>query len=241
MLKGVPILRTGTIGDDFFGYHEILFTPAIEKFIFSYLLTGNTQDMPKFDIGDKDIPHWAEEDHIYKHIKREIKRGGDKYTHEEEIHNDIKGIRFTANYPYGSIDYGFFPYSWDELNNLLESIEAYSSPCPEQDIPVLDTHTLPTEIIYLKEGKHLDSVLPEIPTNTIINKTICGCGATYLEITNKNRNSIIIETNVPVIIGKQLKHPNLIGVYGEKITAKDIAERISEQTGTIKIMTTPDS
>ncbi len=52
-------------------------------------------------------------------------------------------------------------------------------------------------------------VLPQIPTDTILYKKLTGLGATYGEIKAK-RNSIIIEPNVPVIIGKcnDPKHRN---------------------------------
>ena len=60
-------------------------------------------------------------------------------------------------------------------------------------------------IAYIKiEKKHngkiqyLTEVLPQIPTNTILYKKLTGLGATYGEL-KANRNSIILEPNVPVI------------------------------------------
>ena len=68
----------------------------------------------------------------------------------------------------------------------------------------------------LGKVQYLTEVLPEIPTNTILYKKLTGLGATYGEIKAK-RNSIIIEPNVPVIIGKcndpKHKDDNLFGVY----------------------------
>ena len=57
--------------------------------------------------------------------------------------------------------------------------------------------------------KHLSDVLEEIPSNVILYKTLTGIGATYSEI-KAQRHSIIIEPNVPVIIGKcnSDKHKN---------------------------------
>ena len=51
--------------------------------------------------------------------------------------------------------------------------------------------------------QYLTDVLPHkvIPTNTILYKKLTGLGATYGEI-KANRNSVIIEPNKPVIIGK---------------------------------------
>ena len=48
-----------------------------------------------------------------------------------------------------------------------------------------------------KEGQYLEDVMKEIPTDTILSKTLPGLGANTLEIKSK-RNSIIIEPNVPV-------------------------------------------
>jgi hypothetical protein len=94
--------------------------------------------------------------------------------------------------------------------------------------------------------QHLNEVLPVIPSNIILNKTITGIGATYTEIKAK-RNSIIVEPNRPVIKGKcaQVKHKddNLIGVY-QGVNRKDIVkylEKTKKSGKYIKIMTTPES
>ena len=81
-----------------------------------------------------------------------------------------------------------------------------------------------TEQIPINKEQYLGEVLDAIPTNIILDKTICGCGATTLEILTP-RHSIIIEPNLPVIIGKQEKHSELRGVY-EGITVPMIEEYI---------------
>ena len=53
----------------------------------------------------------------------------------------------------------------------------------------------------VKKIQHLSDVYPQIETNTILNKTITGIGATYSEI-KAPRHSIIIEPTIPVIYGK---------------------------------------
>ena len=53
-----------------------------------------------------------------------------------------------------------------------------------------------------------------IPSNTILNKTLTGLGATHSEIHSK-RSSIIIEPNVPVILGKLDNNDNLEAVYAK--------------------------
>ena len=104
------------------------------------------------------------------------------------------------------------------------------------------------EFIHMENGRwqHLNEVLPVIPSNVILNKTITGIGATYTEIKAK-RNSIIVEPNRPVIKGKctQAKHKddNLKGVY-QGVYQKDVVkylEKTKKMGKFIKIMTTPES
>ena len=96
----------------------------------------------------------------------------------------------------------------------------------------------------LDKVQYLTEVLPEIPTNTILYKKLTGLGSTYGEITAK-RNSIIIEPNVPVIIGKcndpKHKDDNLFGVY-EGVYTDDIVNYLEKSKKKYyKILTTPES
>ena len=96
----------------------------------------------------------------------------------------------------------------------------------------------------LDKVQYLTEVLPEIPTNTILYKKLTELGATYGEITAK-RNSIIIEPNVPVIIGKcndpKHKDDNLFGVY-EGVYTDDIVNYLEKSKKKYyKILTTPES
>lgn len=100
--------------------------------------------------------------------------------------------------------------------------------------------------IIIHEGQYLKEVLSSIPTNTILVKTLTGLGATYSEL-KADRNSIIIEPNKPVILGKEKqerhKSDNLLGVY-EGVSRDDIADYLNESMRKrkhIKIMTTPES
>lgn len=66
-----------------------------------------------------------------------------------------------------------------------------------------------------------------------------GCGATTLEI-NAPHHSIIIEPNVPVIIGKKAQHDFLFAVY-EGTTRDDVkAYPAGDEDGYRKIITTPE-
>ena len=104
---------------------------------------------------------------------------------------------------------------------------------------------------YIKiEKKHngkiqyLTEVLPQIPTNTILYKKLTGLGATYGEL-KANRNSIILEPNVPVIKGKckdpKHKNDNLFGVY-ENVTVEKIVKYLqASKEKHIKLLSTPES
>ena len=97
-----------------------------------------------------------------------------------------------------------------------------------------------TKYIPIEFGQHLSDIFPDgIPTNTILHKTLCGIGATTLEI-NAHRNSIIIEPNVPVIKGKVYQYPDVLGVY-EGVTKQQIADYVNSCDGYCKILTTPES
>ena len=100
--------------------------------------------------------------------------------------------------------------------------------------------------IEKKNGKtqYLTEVLPEIPTNTILYKKLTGLGATYGEL-KADRDSIILEPNVPVIKGKckDLKHAkdNLMGVY-ENVTVDSIVKYLQAcKEKHIKLLSTPES
>ena len=104
---------------------------------------------------------------------------------------------------------------------------------------------------YIKiEKKHngkiqyLTEVLPQNPTNTILYKKLTGLGATYGEL-KADRNSIILEPNVPVIKGKckDPKHinDNLFGVY-ENVTVEKIVKYLqTSKKKHIKLLSTPES
>lgn len=95
------------------------------------------------------------------------------------------------------------------------------------------------------KAQHLSDIYPVIETNTILNKTITGIGATYSEI-KAPRNSIIIEPTRPVIYGKtqdpKHKDDNLRevcqGIYTDEIA--DYIENSLSQHKWIKILTTPE-
>lgn len=100
--------------------------------------------------------------------------------------------------------------------------------------------------IEKKNGKvqYLIEVLPEIPTNTILYKKLTGLGATYGEL-KADRDSIILEPNVPVIKGKckDPKHAkdNLMGVY-ENVTVDSIVKYLQAcKEKHIKLLSTPES
>ena len=93
-------------------------------------------------------------------------------------------------------------------------------------------------MITLNKGQYLSDVMDKIPSNCILSKRIPGCGATTLEL-DTNRSSIIVVPNVPVIVSKCNKYPNLLGVY-EGVNIGKIINYLNNNR-TRKIMTTPES
>lgn len=96
----------------------------------------------------------------------------------------------------------------------------------------------------IKKGEWLLDALKRIgydliPTNTILDKTLTGLGATHSEIHSK-RNSIIIEPNVTVILGKLNNNENLEAVY-EKCTPYNIKKYLQMDIPYRKILCTPES
>jgi len=96
-----------------------------------------------------------------------------------------------------------------------------------------------TEIRKISKGQRLSDIMDFLPSNAIIQKTLPGIGATYLEITSK-RNSIIIEPNVPVIEGKRKKHSNIRGVMWG-VTPQDVENYLLSDQEFKKIIVTPES
>ena len=78
-----------------------------------------------------------------------------------------------------------------------------------------------------------------IPSNCILNKKLTGLGATHSEIHCK-RSSIIIEPNVPVILGKLDNNDNLEAVYA-KCTPYNLKRYLQMDIEYKKIITTPES
>jgi len=94
--------------------------------------------------------------------------------------------------------------------------------------------------------QYLSIVLPVIPSNVILDKTITGCGATTAEI-KADRHSCIVIPNLPGIHSKvndpEYAKFNLLGVF-EGIKAPHIVqylEKTIREGKHIKILTTPES
>ncbi|WP_286857418.1 MULTISPECIES: hypothetical protein [Sphingobacterium] len=102
---------------------------------------------------------------------------------------------------------------------------------------------IPKEIKSIKDIK-LSDLISQIPSDCIFNKNIAGIGATYLEIMNRLRNSIIIVPYVPVINGKVKFHKQSQKIRGvtDKVDVKMIVNYLkNENIYPKKLMTTPES
>lgn len=99
--------------------------------------------------------------------------------------------------------------------------------------------------IYINKNQRLtdlgSEIFPHIPSNHIIFKNLTGIGATTMEINDLSRHSIIIEPNVPVIIGKEKKHPEILGVYRSVHDKHIIDYLLNDYIPCKKILTTPES
>jgi hypothetical protein len=99
--------------------------------------------------------------------------------------------------------------------------------------------------VFINKGQYLSDALKKggynnIPSNFIIKKTLPGLGATHGEI-KAERDSIIIEPNVPVILGKTEGKPELLGVW-EGCNESEIKKYLkSKDIKYKKILTTPES
>ena len=96
----------------------------------------------------------------------------------------------------------------------------------------------------LRKGEWLLDALKRIghsmiPSNCILNKRLTGLGATHSEIHSK-RSSIIVEPNVPVILGKLDDNENLEAVYA-KCTPYNLKKYLQMDIKYKKIITTPES
>lgn len=106
-------------------------------------------------------------------------------------------------------------------------------------------HQTKENTVLIGSNQYLKEVLIAINTNLIVFKKLPGSGATTGELENHHRNSIIIEPNVPVIIGKCKKFnkgkvTNVLGVYEGK-TEEHILDYLQSIVQPKKIMVTPES
>ncbi len=102
-----------------------------------------------------------------------------------------------------------------------------------------------TTKIPIQQGQTLADALKAkgykaIPSNVILDKTLTGVGATYMEIMAK-RHSIIIEPNVPVIEGKCSQHPSCLAVK-KGVKESTIRKYLTDDSIQYKkILSTPES
>lgn len=94
-----------------------------------------------------------------------------------------------------------------------------------------------TEFLFINRNQYLSEVIDTLQTNAIYFKYLTNIGATTLEI-NAPRNSIIIEANVPVIVGKKKK--GILAIY-EKVGIEDVVNYLVSAKKYKKIIVTPES
>lgn len=99
--------------------------------------------------------------------------------------------------------------------------------------------------LRIDKDQYLGEILDHIPSNVIFFKRIPGLGVTTREIEDESHDSIVVEVNVPVIVGKCGKYNTktkkiILGVY-EGVTVDHIIEYLSSDVTPKKILTTPES
>lgn len=109
---------------------------------------------------------------------------------------------------------------------------------------MIENTNLELKPVEIRDNEYMSDLYPDgLPSNAIIDKTLTAKGATTCELDDRyaKRNSIIIEPNVPVIDGKQVKYPNSLGVR-EGITDNDVKKYLLNRSIRYKkIIVTPES
>ncbi|WP_017259921.1 DEAD/DEAH box helicase family protein [Pedobacter arcticus] len=90
----------------------------------------------------------------------------------------------------------------------------------------------------IKHGQFLGDVIESLETNSIYHKKLTSIGATTLELSTK-RHSIILEPNVPVIIGKKSK--SILGVHEGVGVDRVVEYLLFNKVKHKKILVTPES
>lgn len=103
--------------------------------------------------------------------------------------------------------------------------------------------TLRRVILDIRKNEYLTDALARhgktnIPTNVILNKMLPGLGATHAELIAE-RDSIIIEPNVPAIRKKEEKHPHILGIY-RGVTVDQIVGYLQKRKHRRKLVSTPE-
>lgn len=94
--------------------------------------------------------------------------------------------------------------------------------------------------LTISQNQYLKDIISEVPTNTIIHKKLTGIGATTLEI-EAARHSIIIEPNVPVIVGKKKKDKTILDIK-EGTSIDDVIDYLLNPKYMYKkLLSTPES
>ena len=106
-------------------------------------------------------------------------------------------------------------------------------------IHILIYEEIDSKKMYLEDALKAEGA-EFIPSKCVLNKVLPGLGATHMELTSK-RHSIIIEPNVPVILGKKEQHgDDVLAVY-EDCTPKQVKDYLlNEKIEWKKIISTPE-
>lgn len=94
------------------------------------------------------------------------------------------------------------------------------------------------ETVYIpKECSYLSDYIDVLPSNCILDKGMCGCGGTTLELTSK-RNSLILVPTINLVLNKAKE--GILGVTGDTETC-ELINYLKSEVPYKKIMCTYDS
>lgn len=89
----------------------------------------------------------------------------------------------------------------------------------------------------ITDKTYLSEVISELPSRTLLNKGITGCGGTYVELHSK-RNSLILVPTIELVKNKSEK--GFLSVYG-KVTNEEILKYMNSNIKYKKIISTYDA
>ncbi|MCD8102307.1 MAG: hypothetical protein LUE26_07045 [Alistipes sp.] len=102
------------------GNAVLILTPEMENFLLNYLMHGDFSNPPEYR---NEKIYWSfNGDYNLFHLKKEKDKGLTRAKKSKQNRKD--GYIYYANYPYGTIEYGFYPFSPSYMKILLDNLDS---------------------------------------------------------------------------------------------------------------------